>query len=155
MREKSFNSNSYYQGLIQNFYGGSKGCFSAFMHFFYQYNQAKVFHQEYENCFKFLYNCEIENCEILTEALLKMGGDCKFCSHSQKFLSGYTVDYVKSLGQIFLLDIEILEYNIIEVKGMISKIDDLQIRGLLDNILQNKKKALKVLKENYFKNNLL
>lgn len=155
MKQNVYDSNSYYQGLIQNFYAGAKGCFSAFMHFFYQFNQCEIFYPEYSSCFKTLYNLEIENCRILSQILIKMGGDNKYYSNSRKFLSGYNVDYIKNISQIVYTDIEFLECNIIEVKSIISKIENFSIKSCLLEILENKKKALKILKENSFKNNLI
>lgn len=155
MKETLLKINSYYEGLIQNFYAGAKGCFSAFMHFFYQYNQSIVYATQFTDCFRDLYEAELENCQILSEMLLKMGGDNKYYSSSRKFLSGYNVDYVKNFDKIFLCDIEILEINIIEVKNMIYKIDNKTINDNLKKILNNKKNSLKKLKENYFKNNLI
>ena len=71
MKNDIFNANSYYEGLIQNFYGGAKGCFSAFMHFFYQYNQSMVYAQDLTEMFKKLYEIELENCSILSKILIK------------------------------------------------------------------------------------
>lgn len=150
-----YKTNSYYEGLLQNFFAGSDGCFAVFMHFFYQYNQSAVYFPQFEECFKILYMTELENCQILSQILIKMGGDNKFYSSSRKFLSGNNVDYIKNISKIFLLDIELLEVNILEVKGIICKIDNQNIKKELVSILQNKKDSLKILKENYFKNNLL
>lgn len=150
-----FKVNSYYEGLIQNLYAGSKGCFSVFMHVFYQYSQSLVYAQEYSSCFEELYKKELDNCVILSELLLKMGGDNKYYSSSRKFLSGYNVDYIKNFSKIFLADIELLEMNIIEVKNIIAKIDNVNFKNKLKIVLENKKYSLKILKENYFKNNLI
>lgn len=155
MKDVLLKRNSYYEGLLQNLYAGAKGCFSAFMHFFYQYNQSVVFGKQYSECFFFLYNRELENCNIISQILIKMGGDNKYYSSSRKFLSGYNVDYVKHFAKIFLQDIEILEVNIIEVKNIILKIDDLKVKQELLKILSNKKEELKILKEIYFKNNMI
>ena len=155
MKNDIFNANSYYEGLIQNFYGGAKGCFSAFMHFFYQYNQSMVYAQNLTEMFKKLYETELENCSILSKILIKMGGDNKYYSCSRKFLSGYNVDYVKNFSKIFLTDIELLEVNIIELNGLILKIENSAIKNELTIVLSNKKNSLKILKENYFKNNLI
>lgn len=155
MKENVFKQNSYYEGLIQNYFGGAKGCFSAFMHFFYQYNQSLFCCKEYSTLFQELYKTELENCEILSQILLKMGGDSKYYSSSRKFLSGYNVDYVKNFAKIFLNDIEMLEINVLENKSLILKIEDSQIRDWLKKILENKKKSLKILRENYFKNNVV
>lgn len=155
MKNDILSANSYYEGLIQNFYGGAKGCFSAFMHFFYQYNQSLVYAEEYAEIFEMLYKCELENCTVLSKILIKMGGDNKYYSCARKFLSGYNVDYVKNFSKIFLIDIEILEINIIELKGLILKIENKEIKDELKNVLTNKKNSLKILKEFYFKNNLI
>ena len=155
MKEPFLKVNSYYEGLIQNFYAGAKGCFSAFMHFFYQFNQSVIFANQYSECFKTLYENELENCTILCELLLRMGGDNKFYSSSRKFLSGYNVDYVKNFDKIFLYDIELLEINVIEVKSMIAKIENKVIREKLKIVLENKKESLRILKKKYFKNNLI
>lgn len=149
MKEKPIKSNSYYEGLIQNLYGGAEGCFSAFMHFFYQHNQCEVFYPEYSCCFEKIYQLELENCEFLSKVLLRMAGDNKYYSSSKKFLSGYNIDYVKNLDKIFLLDIEFLELNVIEIKNLICKIDDLEIKKMLKKVLENKKNSLKIVKENY------
>lgn len=155
MKQSVFRLNSYYEGLIQNFYSGSKGCFVAFMHFFYQYNQCVIFHREFCDCFEELYQKELDNCKILSEIILKLGGDNRYYSSSRQFLSGYNVDYVKNFAKMFSLDVEILEIHIIEVKNMINKIENNEIKNMLKRILENKKKSLKILKENYFKNNLI
>lgn len=146
-----FKTNSYYEGLIQNLLGGSKGCFSVFMHFFYQYNQSRVFFDDWAPCFKTLFEKELENCQILSELILKLGGDNKYFSSSRKFLSGNNIEYLKNSSKIFLLDVELLEIGVLETKSLINKIEDGDIRFFLNLILKNKKQELKTLKENYFK----
>ncbi len=146
-----FKTNSYYEGLIQNLLGGSKGCFSVFMHFFYQYNQSRVFFDDWAPCFKTLFEKELENCQILSELILKLGGDNKYFSSSRKFLSGNNIEYLKNSSKIFLLDVELLEIGVLETKSLINKIEDSNIRFFLNMILKNKKQELKILKENYFK----
>ena len=146
-----FKTNSYYEGLIQNLLGGSKGCFSVFMHFFYQYNQSRVFFDDWALCFKTLFEKELENCQILSELILKLGGDNKYFSSSRKFLSGNNIEYLKNSSKIFLLDVELLEIGVLETKSLINKIEDGDIRFFLNLILKNKKQELKILKENYFK----
>jgi len=155
MKKDIFKTNSYYEGLVQNLYAGSKGCFSTFMHFFYQYNLSVVFDSYLAECFKKLYEIELENCEILARLLLQMGGDNKYYSSSRKFLSGNNVDYIKNFQKIFVLDIELLEIGVLEVKSLIAKIENFSIKQNLNIVLENKKKSLKILKENYFRNNLI
>ena len=147
--------NSYYEGLIQNLFGGSKGCFVNFMTFFYQYNQAKEFSQDNAECLKLLHQLELQNCEILSNILIMIGGDNRYYSSSRKYVSGFNVDYSKAQSKMFVCDVEMLEIGIIEVKNALQKIENKQIKEELKKILENKKNELKMLKETFFKNNML
>lgn len=151
--EKFFLPNSYYEGLLQNLYCGVKGCFPLFMHFMYQFNQSKIYFEERSEVFKNLMVMELENCNLLSQLILKIGGDNKFYSSTKRFLFGQNIDYVKDLNQIFSTDIEILEMQILEVKSMILKIESAQIKEILKEILKSKKEELKNLKIDFFKNN--
>ena len=147
--------NSYYEGLIQNLFGSSKGCFSNFMTFFYQYNQVKEFSPENVECMKFLYKAELENCEILSQVLIFIGGDNRYFASSRKYLSGFNVDYCKAISKMFVCDVELLEIGIIEVKNALQKIENKTIKEKLKKIIYKKKNELKLLKETFFKNNML
>ena len=152
MKKDFFLNNSYYEGLLQNLYGGSKGCFSLFMHFFYQYGQSLVYEKDLSTCFLRLCELELKNCEVLAQILLKMGGDNKFYSNNKKFLSGFNVDYVKDFSKIYHLDVEFLEISLLQTKSVVEKIADLQINSLLKDIVKNKKIEIEILKEKYLKN---
>ena len=154
MKNEFYIENSYYQGLVQNYYSGKNGCFNAFMNFFYQFEQSLIFNKNLIDMFEKLYKLELENCIILSQILLKNGVDCKFLSGQKKFLSGCDVEYTKSFSQMFLNDIEMLEVGVIEVKNLILKIKNLNARAEFGKILKNKKTELKMLRENYLKNNL-
>ncbi len=155
MKIEYYKVNSYYEGLIQNLYAGSKGCFSSFMQFFYQRNQADVFNQPLVGCFDELCALELENCKILSEIIIKIGGDNKFYSCGKKFLSGASVDYMKGFDKMFLFDIELLEFSVVEVKSLLAKIENVQIKNKLKQVLQNKRLEQNKLKENYFKNGII
>ena len=155
MRQTLENRNSYYEGLAQNLYCGSSGCFQSFMRFFYQLNQSLVFDEKNATVFQTLCDIEIENCKMLCNVILNLGGDNKFYSSSKKFLSGYSVDYTKNSSQMYVADIEMLEVQMIETKNCIYKIENEKIKSVIKKLLENKKKSLKILRENYFKNNLI
>ncbi|MBE7075541.1 MAG: hypothetical protein E7375_00535 [Clostridiales bacterium] len=144
-----YHKNSYYEGLLQDFYGGAKGCFSAFMHFFYQFNQSLVYQECEKELFEKLYNFELENCKMLSKMILSLGGDNKYYSSSKRFLSGINIDYIKNFEQVLRLDIEILEVSVIDAKRLIAKIDNKNIKNELNEILKNKKNELKILKDKY------
>lgn len=147
--------NSYYEGLLQNLFGGSKGCFVSFMTFFYQFCQVKEFSPENADCIKMLFESELQNCETISQILIMIGGDNRFYSSSRKYISGFNVDYSKAQSKMFVCDVELLEIGIIEVKNALQKIENKQIKEKLKKILENKKNELKILKETFFKNNML
>ncbi len=147
--------NSYYEGLLQNLFGGAKGCFSNFMNFFYQYNQVKIFSPENAACMQILYETELKNCEMLSQLLIRSGGDNRYFSSSRKYLSGFNIDYSKAASKMFVCDVELLEIGIIEVKNVLQKIENKIIKEKLKIILENKKNELKILKETFFRNNML
>lgn len=152
---EKYSANSYYQGLLQNLYAGSKGCFMAFMQFFFQFCQCRFRHPEFEACFERLGKTELSNCTVLSEILLALGGECKFFSSSRKFLTASSVNFQTDLEGMFAADIEFLELNILELKSAISKIDNAKIKCQLLQILDSKKQSLAFLKECFFKNNLI
>lgn len=155
MNNAFLSRNSYYEGLLQNLYAGSSGCFSFLMKLFYQYNQVAVYSKENLSLFESLLECELENCKLLGQSIIEIGGDNKYYTSAKKFLSGASVDYCKSFEQMFMSDIETLETHVIELKNLISKIENLQIREKLKKILSNKQQNLRKIRENYFKNNLI
>ena len=87
--------------------------------------------------------------------LFEMHADPQFFSSSRRYLNAHSINYVKDLDKIFLSDIEFLEINIIDLKSTILKIENENLKGKLKKILENKKKSLKFLKENYFKNQIV
>ncbi len=155
MKNKFYRTNSYYEGLLQNLYAGTTGCFLSFMTFFYQYNQSVVLAPEHSECFEKIYVFELENCKIISEMIIKLGGDNKYFSNTRKFLCANSVNYTKNFAKIYLNDIELLEIGLIEVKNIFEKIEFREIKEKLKIILENKKEEIKILKENYFKNNLI
>ena len=147
---KNSETNSYYLGLVQNLFAGANGCIVAFLQFFYQ-SQMCAQSQGFDECFGNLYQKELENCRILSQILIEMGGDPQFFSSSKKFVSTRAVSYVKDVSKMFLTDIEFLEVNVLDIKSAISKIENEPLRAKLKELLSNKKFELKFLKKEFFK----
>ena len=158
MKENFLTKNSYYEGLLQDLFCGNDGFFTIFLHFFYQFNQFFVYNNNFSQIFKFVYMKELENCEVISNLLILIGGDAKYYSSSKKFLSGSGIDYVKNLKSAFELDIELLEKSLIDVKNALAKIDNFEIKDKLKIIVKNKEEELDKLKNSflqvlYFQNN--
>lgn len=138
--------NSYYEGLLQDLFCGNDGFFTIFLHFFYQFNQFFVYNNNFSSIFKFVYMKELENCEVVSNLLVLMGGDAKFYSSNKKFISGSGIDYVKNLKSAFELDIELVEKSLIDVKNALVKIDNAKIKEKLRIVIKNKEEELDKLK---------
>lgn len=141
--------NSYYEGLLQDLFCGNDGFFTIFLHFFYQFNQFLVYNNNFSSIFKFVYMKELENCEVVSNLLVLMGGDAKFYSSNKKFISGSGIDYVKNLKSAFELDIELVEKSLIDVKNALVKIDNTKIKEKLRIVIKNKEEELDKLKNGF------
>ena len=141
--------NSYYEGLLQDLFCGNDGFFTIFLHFFYQFNQFLVYNNNFSSIFKFVYMKELENCEVVSNLLVLMGGDAKFYSSNKKFISGSGIDYVKNLKSAFELDIELVEKSLIDVKNALVKIDNAKIKEKLRIVIKNKEEELDKLKNGF------
>ena len=141
--------NSYYEGLLQDLFCGNDGFFTIFLHFFYQFNQFFVYNNNFSSIFKFVYMKELENCEVVSNLLVLMGGDAKFYSSNKKFISGSGIDYVKNLKSAFELDIELVEKSLIDVKNALVKIDNAKIKEKLRIVIKNKEEELDKLKNGF------
>lgn len=138
--------NSYYEGLLQDLFCGNDGFFTIFMHFLYQYNQIFVFYPKFEKEFEKLFQTEIEVCNILSKIIIEMGGDAKYYSSTKKILNG-NIDYIKSLSSIIDVDLELVEKGLIDVKNVLSKVDNIRIKTELRKVVALKEFEEKILKE--------
>lgn len=138
--------NSYYEGLLSNLFCSNDGFFAVFMHFFYQFNQFSVFHNEVSEDFHILYEKELLCCEKISKMIISLGGDNKYYSASRRFISGANIDYIKNLKNSIELDVELIENNIIEVKNCLNKIENSEIKKQLKEVLDIKNEELAQIK---------
>ena len=99
--------NGYYQGIITNLYSGSEGEVLTFMQEMYQANIVFPFEKEQYEFLKKLYKDDIIHTERLAEILTIMGGDPKYINVNNVWISGKSVDYVKSYKQILYTNLEL------------------------------------------------
>lgn len=123
--------NGYYQGLITNLYAGNEGEVLTFMQEMYQANLVYPFEKEQYEFLKKLYLDDIEHTKRLAEILVLMGADPKYINVQNIWLSGKSVDYVKSYKQILYANLELKEKIIIDYKTTINKISDKNINLIL------------------------
>lgn len=129
--------NGYYEGLVTNLYSGSEGEVLTFMQEMYQANIVFPFEKEQYEFLKKLYEDDIVHAKRLAEILVLMGGDPKYINIRNIWLSGKSVDYVKSYKQILYTNLELKEKTIIDYKTTISKINDNNINSILSLNLED------------------
>jgi len=148
--------NGYYQGLITNLYAGNEGEVLTFMQELYQANIVYPFEKDQFEFLKKLYEDDIVHSRRLAEILVLMGGDPKYLNAHNIWISGKSVDYVKSFKQILYSNLELKEKTIIDYKTAINKISDNNINLILtlnleDEIL-HKNMILRQIEKNINKN---
>ena len=72
-----------------------------------------------------------------------------FCGTQGVWLGGRAVDYVKGVKQMVGINIEAKEKLVIDYKTTIAKIDELQIKRMLEGILHEEEEHLTKLKAVY------
>lgn len=129
--------NGYYEGLVTNLYSGNEGEVLTFMQEMYQANIVFPFEKEQYEFLKKLYEDDIIHAQRLSEILVLMGGDPKYINVHSIWISGKSVDYVKSYKQILYTNLELKEKTIIDYKTAISKINDNNINLILSLNLED------------------
>ena len=129
--------NGYYQGLITNLYAGNEGEVLTFLQEMYQANLVYPFEKSQYEFLKKMYLDDIEHTKRLAEVLVLMGADPKYINIKNVWLSGKSVDYVKSYKQMLHSNLEIKEKTIIDYKTTINKISDKNINLILSLNLED------------------
>ena len=89
------------------------------------------FEKEQYEFLKKLYEDDIEHTQRLAEILVLMGSDPKLINTQNIWLSGKSIDYVKSYKQMLYTNLELKEKIIIDYKTAINKISDSNINLIL------------------------
>jgi len=129
--------NGYYEGLVTNLYAGNEGEVLTFMQEMYQANIVFPFEKDQYEFLKKLYEDDILHTERLAEILVLMGGDPKYLNIKNMWISGKSVDYVKSYKQMLYTNLELKEKTIIDYKTTINKINDSNINLILSLNLED------------------
>lgn len=129
--------NGYYQGIVTNLYSGTEGEVVTFLQEMYQANIVFPFEKEQYEFLQKLYEDDIVHTQRLAEILTLMGGDPKYLNVQNVWISGRSVDYVKSYKQILYTNLELKEKVIIDYKTALGKINDQNINLILSLNLED------------------
>ncbi len=129
--------NGYYEGIVKNLYAGNEGEILTFLQEMYQANIVFPFEKEQFEFLKKLYEDDIEHTRRLSEILVLMGADPKLLNVQNIWVSGKSIDYVKSYKQILYTNLELKEKIIIDYKTAINKISDSNINLILSLNLED------------------
>lgn len=129
--------NGYYEGIVKSLYSGNEGEVLTFLQEMYQANLVFPFEKEQYEFLKKLYKDDIEHTKRLAEILVLMGADPKLINTQNVWISGKSIDYVKSYKQILYTNLELKEKIIIDYKTAINKIADNNINLILSLNLED------------------
>lgn len=129
--------NGYYKGIVKGLYSGNEGEVLTFLQEMYQANMVFPFEKEQYEFLKKLYEDDIEHTQRLAEILVLMGSDPKLINTQNIWLSGKSIDYVKSYKQMLYTNLELKEKIIIDYKTAINKISDSNINLILSLNLED------------------
>ena len=129
--------NGYYEGIVKGLYSGNEGEVLTFLQEMYQANMVFPFEKEQYGFLKKLYEDDIEHTQRLAEILVLMGSDPKLINTQNIWLSGKSIDYVKSYKQMLYTNLELKEKIIIDYKTAINKISDSNIKLILSLNLED------------------
>jgi len=123
--------NGYHEGIIKNLYSGPEGEVVTFMQEFYQENLVYPFEKEQYEFLNKIRKDDMEHAKRLSQILICMGSDPKYLTAKNVWISGRSVDYVKSFKQMLYTNLELKEKVIIDYKTAIEKIEDKNINLIL------------------------
>ena len=129
--------NGYYEGIIKSLYAGNEGEVLTFLQEMYQANMVFPFEKEQYEFLKKLSDDDIEHTKRLAEILVLMGADPKYLNLQNVWISGKSVDYVKSYKQMLYTNLELKEKIIIDYKTALNKISDNNINLILSLNLED------------------
>lgn len=144
---KSYCKNSYYSGILQNLYAGSEGEVVLFLQLCYHANVLKNFNSKISSILEEISMCDLKHQQLLASAIEKTYGNPIYATSTGKWIGGRQIDYVKSVKQILIVNLEAKEKSIIDYKIAISKIDNVQIKLLLGAILADEENHRLILKK--------
>ena len=139
--------NSYYQGILQNLFCGSEGEVVAILQLSYQ-KSLLCFHQSpLSKIITSILQHDQKHIELLSDAIMTLGGNPMYYNNQKKFLSLRQIDYLSNPQSMLRADIELKEKTIIDYKVAISKISNTNLKMYLERIVQDEKLHLKLLRQ--------
>ena len=143
---KAFRKNAYYAGLLQNLLCGEEGVVLFFLQLKYQKSILGSFYPQISTTFDEILEMELIHLDLLANAIIMSGGDPMLINSQGKWISGRQIDYIKEIKQILSYDVELKEKSIIDFKLAHSKIDNIEIKNLLKEMIKDEEIILKKLK---------
>ena len=139
--------NSYYSGILQNLFAGSEGEVIIFLQLQYHANILKPFNDKISKLLNEIALTDLKHQQLLSHAIQMTYGNPIYATSQGKWIGGRQIDYIKDTKQIIHANIEAKEKSIIDYKLAISKIENTQIKLLLNAILIDEENHRLILKK--------
>ena len=135
---------------LLDIYAGSKGEFTATCQYIYESFIVKPENKELSEILENISICEMEHQEIISQILLSMGINPKFCKYidSNQNICNYwnagNVKYITDILKFIDYNIKLEEYAINDYNELLRLTDNNNIKEIVNEILKDEKAHIKV-----------
>ena len=137
--------NPFFASLIQKLYAGDSGKLISFLQFSYYSHNLSPFGESLSRTFERIANDDLSHIKTLAEMLVMLG-EKPLPKIDGKILSLRNIKAETDKNSMWLNSIEIKERSIIDIKTVISKIDNRYIKNALTRILNEDNYNLELLR---------
>jgi len=140
-------TNPFYSEILQNLYMGNAGEVYSYLQLCYQSFLLLPFRNEVGNLFEKIANDDFLHMKLLSHHIVILGGNPIFSSSKGIWLRGRNINYGKDIKSMLIADIEVKENSLINYKVALAKIDDGNLKKLLNSIILDEENHLEKLKD--------
>lgn len=128
-------SNPFYTEILQNLYMGDKGEVVSYLQLCYQSFLLLPFGSEYGNIFGEIASEDFLHMKLLSQRIIKFGGNPVFSNTQGIWLGGRSINYSKDIKSMLFSNIELKESSLINYKTAYAKIENESLKKLLKSII--------------------
>ncbi|MDD2445491.1 MAG: ferritin-like domain-containing protein [Clostridia bacterium] len=140
-------TNPFYSEILQNLYMEDAGEVYSYLQFCYQSFLLLPFENEVGNLFEKIASDDFLHMKLLSHHIVILGGNPIFSNSKGIWLRGRNINYSKNIKSMLIANIEIKENSLINYKIALTKIEDRNLKKLLNSIILDEDSHLKKLKD--------
>jgi len=128
-------TNPFYAEILQNLYAGDNCEVISYLQLCYQSSLLLPFESEIGKTFEQVANEDSLHMKLLSHYIVLYGGNPIFSNSQGIWLGGRSVNYSKNIKSMLLSNIDLKENSLINYKTANAKIEDKNLKKLLNSII--------------------